>query len=116
MRRWLWLSSGEKVEIGIVRSGPGPSGSNRGSDFDPPAPQGDEKTSIPALDEVLRKVLSGRVRMTAIKCEGNREEQIPVPLVELNDLMFRFVPGHGLRRWDYGRDRATRWFGSRRSS
>ena len=34
--------------------------------------------------------------MTAIKCEGNREEQIPVPLVELNDLMFRFVPGHAV--------------------
>src|ERR1700757_944294 len=68
---WNWSDNekmavaffGKKVEIGIVRSGPGPSGSNRGSDFDPPAPQGDEKTSIPALDEVLRKVLSGRVRM-----------------------------------------------------
>ena len=47
MRRWLWLSSGEKVEIGIVRSGLGPSGSNRGSDFDPPAPQGDEKNIDP---------------------------------------------------------------------
>jgi len=85
---------GIKVEIGIIRSGPGLSGTNRGADLTRPAPQGDEKTSIRVLDEVLRKVHSGRVRMTAIKCDGNSEEQTPVPLVELNDLRLRLVPGH----------------------
>jgi hypothetical protein len=85
---------GIKVEIGIIRSGPGLSGTNRGADLNRPAPQGDEKTSIRVLDEVLRKVHSGRVRMTAIKCDGNSEEQTPVPMVELNDLRLRLVPGH----------------------
>jgi len=85
---------GRKVKKGIIRSRPGPSGSNRGADLDPVAPEGDEKTSIRVLDEVLRKVHSGRVRMTAVNCDGNNEEQTPVPLVELNDLRFRLVPGH----------------------
>jgi len=85
---------GIKAEIEIIHSGPGPSGTNRGADLNRPAPQGDEKTSIRVLDEVLRKVHSGRVRMTAIKCDGNSEEQTPVPLVELNDLRLRLVPGH----------------------
>jgi hypothetical protein len=84
---------GVKVQRGI-RSLPGPSGSNRGADLDPAAPQGDEKTPIRVLDEVLRKVQSGRVRMTAINCDGSSEEQTPVPLVELNDLRPRLVPGH----------------------
>jgi len=84
---------GMKEQRGI-RSLPGPSGSNRGVDLDPAAPQGDEKRSIRVLDEVLRKVQSGRVRMTAIKCDGSSEEQTPVPLVELNGLRLQLVPGH----------------------
>jgi len=44
---------GRKVKKGTIRSRPGPSGSNRGADLDPVAPEGDEKTSIPVLDEVL---------------------------------------------------------------
>ena len=41
---------------------------------------------------------SGRVRMMVIKCDGNSEEQTPVPLVELNDLRPRLVPGHPVAR------------------
>jgi hypothetical protein len=87
---------GIKVERGIIRSRPGPSGTNDGADLDPAAPQGDEKTSIRVLDEVLRKVQGGRVRMTAIKCNGNSEEQTPVPLVELNGLRLQLVPDHAV--------------------
>ena len=82
---------GTKVQRG-VRSGP--SGSNRGADLDPAAPEGDEKTSIRVLDEVLRKVQSGRVRMTAIRFDGNSEEQTLVPLAELNVLRLQLVPDH----------------------
>jgi hypothetical protein len=32
--------------------------------------------------------------MTAIRCEGSSDEQIPVPPVELNDLIFLLVPEH----------------------
>jgi hypothetical protein len=47
-----------------------------------------------AIDELLRKVHGRRVRMTAIRCDGDRHEQIPVPSAELNDLEFRISPGH----------------------
>ena len=101
---WDWTDNekmavalfGIRVERGIIRSRPGPSGSNDGVDLAPSAFQGDEKTSIPVLDEVLRKVHSGRVRMTAIKCDGNSEEQTPVPLVELNGLRLQLVPDHAV--------------------
>ena len=82
---------GTKVQRG-VRSGP--SGSNRGADLDPAAPEGNEKTSIRVLDEVLRKVQSGRVRMTAIKCGVNNQEQTLVPLAELNVLRLQLAPDH----------------------
>ena len=36
--------------------------------------------------------------MMVIKCDGNSEEQTPVPLVELNDLRPRLVPGHPVAR------------------
>ena len=32
--------------------------------------------------------------MTAIRCKGNSCRQITVPLAELNELHFRFAPGH----------------------
>jgi hypothetical protein len=48
----------------------------------------------PDLDDVLSKVQSGRVRMTAISCTGASPSQITVPLAELNDLHFRLSPGH----------------------
>jgi hypothetical protein len=47
-----------------------------------------------AIDELLRKVHGRHVQMTAIRCDGDRHEQIPVPLAELNDLEFRISPGH----------------------
>jgi hypothetical protein len=48
----------------------------------------------PVLDDVLSKVHSGRVRMTAIRHDGGSDKQIPVPLAELNDLRFELIPGH----------------------
>jgi hypothetical protein len=44
-----------------------------------------------ALNDLRRKVHSGRVPMTAIRCDGVSNEQTPVPPVELNDLVFRFI-------------------------
>jgi hypothetical protein len=32
--------------------------------------------------------------MTAIRCGGRSDEPTPVPAIELNDLIFRFAPGH----------------------
>jgi hypothetical protein len=46
-----------------------------------------------AIVELLRKVHTRRVQMTAIECDGGRHEQIPVPSAELNDLEFRISPG-----------------------
>jgi hypothetical protein len=50
------------------------------------------------LDDVLRKVHSSRVRMTAIRCDGASSEQIPVPASELNDLRLEIIPGHAIAR------------------
>ena len=47
-----------------------------------------------ALDDLLNKVRSGRVRMTAIRFAEGSDAQIPVPLAELNGLVFRFATGH----------------------
>lgn len=47
-----------------------------------------------ALDDVLRKVRSRRIQMTAIRCHGDRNEQDPVAPTELNDLIFRLHPGY----------------------
>jgi hypothetical protein len=46
-----------------------------------------------ALDELLVKLRSGRLPLTAIKCSRSCH-QIQVPSAELNDLEFRFIPGH----------------------
>jgi len=77
---------------------------NSDADREAAAPRGHGKSSdiggsIPmppdqALDDLHRKVHNHRVPMTAIKCDGISDEQIPVPPVELNDLIFRLVPGH----------------------
>jgi hypothetical protein len=82
-----------KSVLGVVRSPPGPSGSDRGADIELVALSG-EVRAPPTADEVLSKVRSGRVRMTAIRCDRSTDEQIPVPLVELNELEVRFIPGH----------------------
>jgi hypothetical protein len=96
--RWQLVHDRPKpgVGFGLKAAVPSRRDANDGVDLDPVAPQGDEKTSIPVLDEVLRKVHSGRVRMTAIKCDGNSEEQTPVPLVELNGLRLQLVPDHAV--------------------
>jgi hypothetical protein len=47
-----------------------------------------------ALDDVQRKLRSGRLPLTSIKCGQSGNDQIPVPPAELNDLVFRFIPDH----------------------
>jgi hypothetical protein len=47
-----------------------------------------------ALDDLRRRMQSGRFRMTAIRLVGNSNEQIPVPPAEFYDLEFRISPGH----------------------
>ena len=84
------------------RSLPGLPATNS-DDRDAAAPQSDGKSSLiggpsiigpsQALDDLHRKVHNRRVPMTAIRCDGSSDEQIPVPPVELNDLDFRLVPG-----------------------
>jgi hypothetical protein len=44
-----------------------------------------------ALDDLQRKLRSGRLALTAIKRGQSSDEQIPVPPAELNDLVFRFT-------------------------
>jgi len=91
---------GMKVEMAI-RSGPGPSGSNLGADLGPAKPQGAGALSG-GVGDVLKKVHSRRVRMTAIRCDGTRNGQIEVPLAELNDLEFRLIlddPVAPVRLW-----------------
>ena len=86
-----------RTEVGRdVRSPPGPSGSNLGVDMEPVALSGEVPASI--ADELLSKVRSCRVRMTAIRCDRRTDEQIPVPLAELNDLAVRFVPDDPVAR------------------
>ena len=81
--------TGMKVPL-VIHSPPGPLGTNRGADLEATAPQGDGSTLLQGLDDVLIKVHSGRVRMTAIRCDGGNNEQISMPLAELNDL----TPAH----------------------
>jgi hypothetical protein len=49
------------------------------------------------LDDLFKKVSSGQVRMTAIRFGGSSDGQIPVPLAELNGLMFRIATGNRVR-------------------
>jgi hypothetical protein len=50
-----------------------------------------------AMDDLFAKVSSGLVRMTAVRFGGSSDGQIPVPLAELNGLMFRIATGDGVR-------------------
>jgi hypothetical protein len=76
----------------IVLEYPHPaSGTNGGADLEQAAPQRAGRAPYP-LDDLAAKVQSGRVRMTAIRGDGGTNEQIPVPLAELNDLTFRLPP------------------------
>ena len=45
-----------------------------------------------ALNDLQRKLRSGHLQVTAIRCDGRGEERVPVPLADLNDLTFRFTP------------------------
>jgi hypothetical protein len=47
-----------------------------------------------ALDDLLLKIRSRHIQMTAIRCHEGRDEQNPVPPTELNDLIFRLHPGY----------------------
>jgi hypothetical protein len=76
-----------------VHSLPGPSGSNLGAELEAPALQGDGAASDP-LNDVHAKVQSASVHMTAIRFHGGTDEQIPVPLAELNDLRFLLIPSY----------------------
>jgi len=78
----------------VLRLPPEGSGVNRRPDLVRAEAEGDGGPAPWALEDVLRKVHSGRVRMTGIRCNGNSRRQITVPLAELNDLHFRFIPGH----------------------
>jgi hypothetical protein len=46
------------------------------------------------LDDLQRKLRSGCLSLTAIRCGQDRDEQIPVPSAELNDLIFRLIPDY----------------------
>ena len=98
---WEW-SDDDRMAIAVLgmkvrwvlRSAPEGSDINRRPDLVRAEAQGDGRPAPSALEDVLRKVHSGRVRMTGIRCNGNSRRQITVPLAELNDLHFRFIPGH----------------------
>ena len=45
-----------------------------------------------ALGDLQTKLRSGRLQVTAFRCDGRGEERIPVPPADLNDLTFRFTP------------------------
>jgi hypothetical protein len=72
------------------REAAAPQGNGNSSRIDGPIMMGPSQT----LDDVLRKVQSRRVQMTAIRCDGSIDEQIPVPPAGLNDLIFRLSPDH----------------------
>ena len=98
---WEW-SDDDRMAIAVLgmkvrwvlRSAPEGSDINRRPDLVRAEAQGDGGPAPSALEDVLRKVHSGRVRMTGIRCNGNSGRQVTVPLAELNDLHFRLIPGH----------------------
>jgi len=89
---------------------------NPGADRETAAPrkhQGslvdDSNMMVPgqAVEDLSRKVHSRRVQMTAIRCHRSGDEQVPVPLAELNDLEYRIVPDHPVAPvglWSRSRD------------
>jgi hypothetical protein len=59
-----------------------------------------------ALDYLQKKLRSGRLQVTAIKCGERGEKRIPVPLADLNDLTFRFTPDNPIEPvglWSHSR-------------
>ena len=80
-----------------------PQGNWKSSGIDKAIMMGPQK----ALDDLLRKVRSRRVQMTAIRGCGSRGEQESVPPTELNDLNFRLHPGDrmvSVGLWSRSRD------------
>ena len=108
------MNENEKLSLALfqmkvqraIRSRPGPSGSNLGADWGPSPPQSEGGALSQGLGDVLKKVHSGRVQMTAIRCEGSSDRQIVVPLAELSDLEFRLIlddPVAPARLWSRSR-------------
>jgi hypothetical protein len=77
----------------VIHSTPAPLGTDTGADLQGPASQVREEERH-VLDDILAKVQSGRVEMTAIRCDGSSDAQIRVPLPETNDLRFMLIPSH----------------------
>ena len=82
--------AGMKVQM-VIHSPPDPSGLTRGAIMSTVAPEANEwaMEAQDAFEDLLRKVHSRRVRMTAINCHDTHERQIEVPLAELNDFELR---------------------------
>jgi len=111
----IWdMNQNEKLSLALlemrveraIQSCPGPSGSNLGAEWGPSAPGGIRGALSQGVGDVLKKVVSGRVRMTAIGYDGRRDSQIVVPLAELNDLDFRLIlddPVAPVRLWSRSR-------------
>ena len=66
-----------KLEPRVLRSPPEGSDIKRRPDLARAEAQGDGRPAPSALDDVLRKVQSGRVRMTAIRCKGIAAAKLP---------------------------------------
>jgi hypothetical protein len=103
---------GMKVER-VIHSPPGPSGSIRGAVMGPVAAEQNEfaMEAQDVFNDLLRKVHSRRVHMTAINCRDSHERQIEVPLAELNGLELRMIPdyrGVGTALWSRSSD-AVAW-------
>jgi hypothetical protein len=103
---------GMRVER-VIHSPPGPSGSTRGAVMGTVAAEQNELAmeAQDAFKDLLRKVHSRRVHMTAINSRDSHERQIEVPLAELNDLELRMIPdyrGVGTALWSRSSD-AVAW-------
>ena len=80
----------------MVMHSPPDLSSGRGAVMEPAAPEANGSTmdALHPFEDLLRKVHSRRVRMTAINFRDPDERQIEVPLAEMNDLEFRMIPGN----------------------
>jgi hypothetical protein len=114
----MWdMSEEDRIAVAMFGSLLVRPGTTSDADREAAAPQSNRKSSGiggaivmgpgQALDDLLRKVQSRRVQMSAIRCDASSDEQIPVPPAELNDLIFRLSPGHRLAPvgvWSRSRD------------